>query len=282
MIILGQGSAAFAAAIRANDLGIKTAMVGGNSTPGTLIGGTCVNVGCMPSKHLIKVGTLFYQAANNGFEGIKYETGKVDFKKMVKQKDELVRKFRKEKYEEVLKALEHIEFIPGKGRFVSRNEIEVGKRRIRAKKFVIAVGARAQIIPIPGIEKVDYLTNEEALNLKELPKSMVVIGGRALGLEFAQMFAHLGTKVTVLQRSERIIPEGEPEISDALKTYLEDEGVTVHTGMKINKVERKGRINLLSVTAGGKTFNIECEQLLLKIHHKSYQNLLNNLQSELA
>src|SRR5438128_12031048 len=89
LVILGHGSAAFAAAIKANDLGIKTAMVGANLTKGTLVGGTCVNVGCIPSKRLIKVGTIFYNAAHNSFQGIKYNQGKLDFRKVVRKKDEL-------------------------------------------------------------------------------------------------------------------------------------------------------------------------------------------------
>jgi len=262
LIILGQGSAAFAAAIKANDLGVKTAMIGGNATPGTLIGGTCVNVGCMPSKNLITVGTLFYYASNNSFEGIKYEKGKVDFKKIIEQKDKMVEKFRKEKYADVVENLKNVTYINGKGKFVSKDEIEVNSQIFKGKKFIIAVGARTNIIPVKGIENIDYLTNEEILGLKELPESLCVVGGRALGLEFAQMFAHFGTKVTVLQRSDRILPEHEPEISVALKQYLEEEGITIYTGTKIDNVSKKGKNKVISFSANGKTKEIECEQLL--------------------
>ncbi len=268
MIILGQGSAAFAAAIKANDLGIKTAMVGGNATPGTVIGGTCVNVGCMPSKNLITVGTLYYHAMNNSFEGIKYEKGRLNFKKVIEQKDRLVKKFRKEKYANVIKSLENVTHYEGRGKFVSKNEVKVGNKVLLGGKFVIATGARAHILPIKGIEKIGYLTNEEALDLKELPKSMCVIGGRALGLEFAQMYAQFGTKVTVLQRSERILPEDEPEISLALTRYLEEIGIKIHTNTSINFVAKKSKNKIINFTTGGRTKEIVCEQLLLATGRK--------------
>ncbi len=268
LVILGQGSAAFAAAIKANELGIKTAIIGKNATPGTVIGGTCVNVGCMPSKNLITVGTVFYNAENNSFEGIKYEKGRFNFKKVIEQKNKLVEKFRKEKYINVLKNLENVTYYEGKGKFVSKNEVKVGSKILYGEKFVIATGARANIPQIKGIEKIDYLTNEEALNLQELPESMCVIGGRALGLEFAQMYAHFGTKVTVLQRSERILPEHEPEISEALRKYLESEGITIYTRTKINYVDKKGKRKIINFTVGNKAKTIECEQLLFATGRK--------------
>jgi len=267
-IILGQGSAAFAAAIKANELGIKTAMVGGNATPGAVIGGTCVNVGCMPSKNLITVGTLYYHAMNNSFEGIKCGKGKVNFKKVIEQKDRLVKKFRKEKYADVVKSLKNVTYFEGRGKFISKNKIKVGNNILKGEKFLIVVGARSNIIPVQGLEKIDYLTNEEALSLKELPESMCVIGGRALGLEFAQMYEHFGTKVTVLQRSERILPESEPEISEALIKYLEKEGITIYTGTKINYVDKKGGKKVINFAIGNKTKSIECEQLLFATGRK--------------
>lgn len=267
-VILGQGSAAFAAAIKANELRIKTAMIGYNATPGTVIGGTCLNVGCIPSKNLIAVGTIFYHASHNSFEGIKYGKGKLNFKKVIEQKNRLVEKFRKEKYVNVVRSLRNITYFEGKGEFVSKNEVKVGSKILKGEKFLIAVGARANIIPIKGIEKIEYLTNEEALSLEELPKSMCVIGGRALGLEFAQMYAHFGTKVTVLQRSDRILPESEPEISEALRGYLEEEGIKIYTGTKINYVDKKGKKKIINFTGGNKTKTIECEQLLFATGRK--------------
>ncbi|MBI2675172.1 MAG: mercury(II) reductase [Candidatus Aenigmarchaeota archaeon] len=268
LIILGQGAAAFAAAIKANDLGIKTAMVGSNATPGTLIGGTCVNVGCLPSKNLITVSTFFHKASSHSFEGIQYGKGKLNFKKVIEQKDRLVAKFRKDKYADVLRGLEHVDYIEGLGKFVSKNEVEVDGRKLQGEKFLIATGARAHVPSVKGIEDIGYLTNEEALSLRELPESLCVIGGRALGLEFAQMYAHFGAKVIVLQRSERIIPEEEPEISEALQEYLEEEGIEIHNGVSINSLAKAGSKKVVKFSVGGKPKEVEADHILFATGRK--------------
>ena len=146
--------------------------------------------------------------------------------------------------------------------------MKVGKKIITANKFLIATGARAMIPPLEGLDETSYLTNEEALSLKELPDSMIVIGGRALGLEFAQMYAHFGTQITILQRSDRLLPEDEPEISDALKFYLEEEGVIIHTGVEIKRVSGNGKMKIVDVTVKGKEREFKAEQLLLATGRK--------------
>ncbi len=266
LVILGQGSAAFSAAIKANELGVRTAMVGERATEGAVIGGTCVNVGCVPSKRLITVGASFHNETRSMFKGIEYGSGKLNFQKVMQEKDRLVRGFRKEKYADVLKGLEEVTYYPAKGRFVSRNEVRAGDETLQAEKLLVATGARASIPSIEGIDGVDYLTNEEALSLSELPGSMCVIGGRALGLEFAQMYAQFGTKVTLLQRSKRILPEDEPEVSEALTSYLGDLRIDVFTGVTVNRVSKGGRDNKKVVnftTKKGGPGRVLCDQLLL-------------------
>lgn len=275
LVILGHGAAAFAAAIKANDLGIKTAVVGHNATPGTLIGGTCVNVGCLPSKNLITVSTLFHQATHHSFEGIKFEPGKLNFKKVIEQKDKLVERFRQEKYANVLENLPQVTYFEGHGSFFSKNEIEANGQRIEGEKFIIAVGAQAFIPPIEGVEQIDYLTNEEALSLTELPESLCVVGGRTLGLEFAQMYAHFGTKVTLLQRSDRILPEAEPEVSRELRKYLEEDGIEIHTGVIINSFAKAERGSAVNFTVGGKKQKLEVKHILLATGRRPNTDSLN-------
>src|SRR5713226_1494176 len=137
-------------------------MIGDNATRGTVIGGTCVNVGCMPSKRLITVGTLFHNRTSNPFEGIEYGRGKLDFRKIIQEKDRLVRKFRKEKYSDVLKNLERVTYYPQVGKFVSPGEGKAGNETLSVDNVIIATGARPRIPKIEGIDRVDYLTNEEA------------------------------------------------------------------------------------------------------------------------
>jgi mercuric reductase len=204
LVILGAGSAGFAAAIKSSELGKKTAII----EQGT-IGGTCVNVGCVPSKRLLQVGDEYYYSKSKRFKGLKIEEGSLDFAEVIVQTDELVKQLRQTKYIDVLKNLPNTVYFQGTGVFVSKNEVEVGSEVLKAEKFLIATGSSPNITKVEGADRVDFLTNVEALTLKRLPKSMIVLGGRALALEFAQMYSHFGTRVTVLQRSSRILPEDE-------------------------------------------------------------------------
>src|SRR2546426_526692 len=238
LIILGGGAAAFSAAIRADRNGAKALMIDG----GTL-GGTCVNVGCVPSKRLLAVGDQFFRVANHPFPGLRLDDGwSAEFRAVIRSKDRLVADLRKAKYADVLASLKDVEYVRGHAAFVSPHEVKVGKERYEGDKFVVGTGSSPAIPSLPGIDKVDYLTNVEALSLKERPNSMIVLGGRALGLEFAQMYQHLGTRVKVLQRSPRIVPEEEPEISQYLEQYLKEDGGEIHTGAEILSADaRNGR-----------------------------------------
>jgi len=276
LVILGHGSAAFAAAIKANDLGVKTAMIGCNVTKGTLLGGTCVNVGCIPSKYLINISRFYRLAKMSSIEGVKIKDVSVNFRDIAESKERIVEELRKEKYEGVLSALESVTYYNGFAKFVSNEEVKVeGKGVIRGKKFVVATGARPNIPTIKGLNGIDYLTNEEALSLEEIPHSICIVGGRALGLEFAQMFSNFGSKVTVLQRSNRILPSHEPEISEELRRYLEDDGIEIFTGVQINEITKKGELKVVSASAGGKRVSIECEKLLFATGRKPNTENLN-------
>ncbi len=258
LVILGSGSAAFAAALKAADHRARIAMV----ERGT-IGGTCVNVGCVPSKNLLRAGEIRYYDTNREFPGVRPGRTTLEFRRVIEQKDQIVRGLRKEKYSDVLKSLPSTKLFRGKARFVSKTRVKVDGINLDGKKFVVATGSSPHIPPIPGIEKVDCLTNVEALSLREKPSSMVIIGGRALGLEFAQMYAHMGTRVTVLQRSERIIPEEEPEISQTLRQYLEEEGIRVKTGVQAKQVYENNGEKTVVASADGGEFEAKGEQLLM-------------------
>lgn len=262
LVILGQGSAAFAAAIKADELGVRTALIGKNRTKGALLGGTCVNVGCVPSKHLLTVGASYQDSYEGPFRAIRYGKTRLDFMKTIAEKDALVMKFRKQKYADVLESLQKVDYVEGEAAFTSANKVSAGGRTITGRKFLIATGARASVPQVKGLEGVGYLTNEEALNLHKLPGSIIVIGGRALGLEFAQMYAQFGTKVTMLQRGERILPEHEPEISAALRESLEAEGIRIHTGVRPEEVSRRAGRKVVRAAIGSASREFEAEELL--------------------
>src|SRR5207245_2723111 len=231
LVILGSGSAAFAAALKAANNGAKTAMIERST-----LGGTCVNVGCVPSKNLLRAGELRYYDSHREFPGISPGSTKLEFNKIIEQKNQIVRRLRKEKYSDVLKSLPSAKLFRGDARFVSKTRVKVDGINVDGKKFVVATGSSPRLPHIPGIENVSYLTNVEALSLRNKPASMVVLGGRALGIEFAQMYYHLGIRVTLLQRSDRIIHEEEPAVSDALCQYLEEEGIKIKTGVQVKRV----------------------------------------------
>ena len=259
LVILGGGAAAFSAAIRADRKGAKALMVDGGT-----IGGTCVNVGCVPSKRLLAVGDQFFRIVNRPFPGLRFEDGwSANFRSVIQSKDRMVRSLRKSKYEDVLGSLKDVDYVRGHASFVGPHEVKVGNQRYEGDKFVIGTGSSATIPSIPGIKEVDYLTNIEALSLKDRPDSMIVLGGRALGLEFAQMYRHLGAQVTVLQRSPRILPEEEPEISQHLERYLREEGIRIHTSVEFLSMEQRKDRKVLAVRIKGRKRKFEADSLLL-------------------
>src|SRR5437899_1995196 len=258
LVILGSGSAAFAAALKAADHGAKTAMIERST-----LGGTCVNVGCVPSKNLLRAGELRYYDSHREFPGISPGKTTLEFNRIIEQKKQIVRGLRKEKYSDVLKSLPSTKLFRGDARFVSKTRVKVDGINVDGKKFIVATGSSPRIPSILGIENVGYLTNVEALSLREKPASMVVLGGRALGLEFAQMYSHMGTNVTLLQRSDRIIPEEEAEISEALHQYLEDEGIEIKTGVQVKLVYQTQDEKHVVATTKGKEFDAGGDELQL-------------------
>ncbi len=230
LIIIGGGAAAFSAAIKANMHRAKTAMIERGR-----LGGTCVNVGCIPSKNLLGTGEIVHASKKPSYPSVFPCDSNFDFSKANADKDNLVGYLQRERYYNVLSGLDYVEFIEASASFISDKKLKVtngnvrSSRTLQADKFIIATGSSASTPLFDGINNVDYLTNVEALSLKERPSSMIIVGGRALGLEFAQMYSRFGTNVTLLQRSKRIIPDHEPEISDALYNYLTEEGIKIIT-----------------------------------------------------
>ena len=222
LVIIGNGAAAFAALIRANELGVKPIMIGYGT-----IGGTCVNVGCVPSKRMLRIGELYKKVRDLTGQDI-YP----DFFKAFEDKEEIVSTLRKEKYEDVLNSYD-VEYIEGKAYFISPREVKVGNRVIEGDKFIIATGSS----PYIPFKLRSYWTNVEALSPDRKISSLGIIGGRALALEFAQMYKRLGIEVVMFERSKRILPNWEPEISLAVQRYLsEDEGIFIVTGAEIKEI----------------------------------------------
>ena len=257
LAVIGAGSAGFSAAIRAAELGAQVALIGHGT-----IGGTCVNVGCVPSKTLIRATEAIHQAeAATRFAGIRADAVIDDWAKLVAQKDELVAELREAKYSQLLPEYNTIAYLKGAAR-LDNGGVVVGDRRLRAPKVIITTGSSAHIPPISGIDEVPFLTSTSALELSTLPRSLLVIGGGYIGCELAQLFARAGVDVTIVCR-RRLLPEGEPEISETLEGILRDEGITVRTGVRYEELRRtKGGV-ALSTAVGGTNDLLEAEQVLI-------------------
>ena len=196
LVIIGGGAAAFGAAIKANDLGARAAMI----NRGLPLGGTCVNVGCVPSKTLLRAAEILHLAKHHDIPGIEMEVKAFDFATVVRDELALVERLRREKYEKVIDGLEHVTFIDGDAHFTSATDIVVNGEAIAASKVVLATGSTATVPSIPGLHEAGYFTHIAALALQRQPDSLIVLGGGPQGLEFGQMYARFGTQVTILDR----------------------------------------------------------------------------------
>ncbi len=226
LLVIGSGSAAFAAAIEARRQGAEVQMITGDR-----FGGTCVNVGCVPSKFLLHRTAVLHtlQHPPAPFHGCE-ET--VDMGALQKARKALIQTLLQEKYRDVAD-MWGIRRIPGKARFVSEEEVEVDGTRIRFDRAIIATGARPWIPPIEGLERVGFWTSTEALESPVVPKRLAVIGANAVGLELAQVYARLGSRVVLMEAQPRIAPFEEPEISAFLHEALEAQGIQILTGVRI-------------------------------------------------
>ncbi|MBI5023031.1 MAG: mercury(II) reductase [Candidatus Magasanikbacteria bacterium] len=259
LIIIGGGAGAFAAAIRANELKAKTAIV----NAGLPIGGTCVNVGCVPSKILLYAGEVLHHAKHHGIPGVELEVKNFDFQKVVQDELSLVEKLRQEKYEKVLKNLEYVTLVEGKAKFVSQNEVEVNGEKLIAEKFIIATGSTANVPSIEGIHEVGFVTHIGAFRLEKQPKELVVIGAGPVGLEFAQTFSHFDTKVTVLQRGDSIFPHSEKTLTDRLAEVLTKEGITIKTNVEVKSAQKGNDKKIISYLINGKSEEVSGDEILL-------------------
>ena len=259
-IIIGGGAAAFAAATRASELGIRTAMI--NS--GLPLGGTCVNVGCVPSKHLLAVSDEYFYPQRPVFDALADgHRARFDFRVAIQEKRRLINELQESNYTAVLGSLSGVDYIEGRARFRSPTEVEVNGQILTGKKFLIATGSRPSVLPFPGIEGVQYITNREAMELEELPRSLIVIGAGPVGLELGQMFLHFGTRVTVLEKIPQVLPRIEPEVANELQRSLESEGMEIYCACDIQRVWQEGDTRFVQADVMGERRIFHANQLLL-------------------
>jgi mercuric reductase len=257
LAIVGAGAAAFAGAIQAVERGARVVMI----EHGT-VGGTCVNIGCVPSKAMLRAGEIYNFAGHNPHRGAPTSTAPVDLGQLVAQKDELVEQLRQEKYCDLIDEYGW-DLVKGHAEFADPETLLVDGEPLRARNYLIAAGARPAIPLIEGLEETGYITSTSGLELRELPKRLLVVGGNYIGLEMGQLYAHLGSEVVLFEMLERIAPFEEPEVAETLGESLESEGVRLATAAKVVGAGRDGEQKTLTVIVDGEEQVFRGDEILI-------------------
>ena len=233
------------------------------------LGGTCLNVGCIPSKMLIYPADRIVEIQEAGKLGITAEIKSIDFKAIMKRMKKPIIESHKQMKKGLINT-ENFDYYEGVGNFISDYTIEVNGEWIKGKKIFIGTGARPLIPPLKGIENIEYLTNETVLDLKKRPESIVIIGGGYIAVEFAHFFSAMGTKVTVLQRSSRLAQNSEPEVSELLKKQM-DKRMTIHVDTEAYEVNKKQGSVMIAARnkSTGKELTIISEKIMIAAGRKS-------------
>jgi len=258
IMVIGAGSGGLNIAVFMQRVGFKVLLI---DKADKAIGGDCLNFGCVPSKALIHVSRLVADAREAQKFGIVIK-GNVDLRKAlayVKSKQSVIRKhenathFRKMGMTVAL----------GLAKFVNKNTVSVNGKNYTGKRIVLATGSRPRVIPIPGIEKVKYVTNEQIFDLKKLPKHLLVLGGGPIGMELAQAFRRLGSKVTVIERGPTFLPKELPEIADVLLHALKKEGITFH--FNTTPIKFTSPTSIIVKHRHGKKHTLKFDKVLLSV-----------------
>lgn len=273
LIIIGGGAGGFAAANTANQLKKKTLVINDQSI--LPLGGTCVNVGCVPSKIMLHQGATAYYPLRSAFKAIQMN-GKADFVQALKEAREMAKGFQEKNYEKVISRQEFVDFKEGFAKFKNDHTIIVGDEEFQGENILISTGASTFVPPIKGVENIDYLTNKIIFfELEKKPESIIILGGGAEAMEFSQIFHHFGIKVTVIQRSDRILTKLDELIAKELQKHLEEEGITIHTGTNIKEATKtKGGVTII-FDKKGKEVSITAETLLISTGLKPHTANLN-------
>jgi mercuric reductase len=258
LAVIGAGSAGFSAAITAAEQGARVALIGHGT-----IGGTCVNVGCVPSKTMIRAAEALHGAgAVRRFPGLSGAAAVDDWAALMAGKEALVASLRQKKYADLLPGYEAITYIEDGLAELTEGGVKVASGVIGSPKIVITTGGRPILPPIPGIEVVPTLDSTSLLALESLPESLVFLGGGYVGAELAQMMARMGVKVTLVCRS-RLLPRVEPEVSEALTAVFRDEGITMHCAITYDACRKGPEGAVLSIEAGGRKLELSADHLVV-------------------
>jgi pyruvate/2-oxoglutarate dehydrogenase complex dihydrolipoamide dehydrogenase (E3) component len=255
LVIVGAGSGGYAAARTARDLGADVALV--DHGP---LGGLCILRGCMPSKTLIASSDAIHDMREAAELGIHAGDIRIDFQHIMRRKHELIKGFADYRIE----GIEQFPLYMGHASFLSANELKVGGDLIlQADKWIIATGSNvAPSHAVHGLDDVGYIDSDGALELQELPKSLIVLGGGYIGCELGQFFSRMGTKTSIVLRSRHLLSGEDHDIGDALTQYYREEGIDVHTETQIMRVSKRGDKKVVHILHHGVEGDLEADELL--------------------
>ena len=262
LMIIGSGSTAFAAALRATGYGASVLMF-----EKSVLGGTCINWGCIPSKTLIHAALFNYEATHGARVGLvdAGESKDPDAERLFRHREAVVNGLRQERYLEVLAKMEGLKLIKGTARLVDARTVICDERQYHAGHILVAVGGSPRIPDLPGLKRCDYLTSRSALLLKSFPRSLVIIGGGVVAVELGQMYHRMGCRVTILEHGPRLLPAVEHELSAALESVLVEEGIKVVTDVSFCSVDKLGELSVVYADVGESRHKFTCERLLLAV-----------------
>lgn len=273
VVVIGSGPGGYVAAIRCAQLGMKTAIIEKYDT----LGGTCLNVGCIPSKALLDSSEHFHNAEHTfKTHGIDISKPKVNLKQMIDRKADVV----KQNVEGIdyLMKKNKIDVFHGMGSFVDKNTIQIDgkkKQQITAEKVIIATGSKPASLPFIKLDKDRVITSTEALELKEIPKHMIVIGGGVIGVELGSVYARLGAKVSVVEFLDNLIPSMDGTMGKELQKSLKGIGFDFYLGHKVTAVEKKGKdVTVKAENKKGETVELKGDYCLVSIGRKPYTDKL--------
>lgn len=276
VVVVGGGAAGLTSSIWSSSLGAKTLIVEKESK----LGGDCLHYGCVPSKALIKSAHVYHLMRHSSEYGLpKVNLEPVDFSKVRDRIQNIIGHIQKNDSPEFFKKQYKIDTKFGQARFLDQNTIDVNGERIQAKKFILATGSSARVPQIEGLKDISYLTNVDIFSLKKLPRSLIVLGGGPIGMEMAQAFSRLGSKVSVVEFGSCILPKEDPDVSCLMHDLLLNEGIEFFVDAKAQRVSKEGDSIRLTIEQNGEIKTVTAESILVATGR---QPNLNGLDLEKA
>ena len=268
VVIIGGGSAGYAAARTARDEGADVGII--DHGP---LGGLCILRGCMPTKTILRSSDVMSLMNRAEEFGLKPISAKADLSAIISRKARLIGEFADDR----IQALKDSRFTLYEERaaFLSPHEVQAGPHKLTAQAFIISTGSVISRIPISGLEEAGYLTSDEALELRDIPQSMIVLGGGPVALELAQFFQRIGTHVTLIQRSAHLMSQGDEDLARPVEARFQEEGMTVLTNTRLHRLTRDGTTKVAHLTHEGKEITVSAEVILQALGRRPNIDELN-------